>query len=104
MRNTRVPALDPAIVQGVEDSATMFLSKIKNVIESSQVDRSPWMFGTKYPTALDAHVVPFIARLLDVGRERMLGDTVRLYAENIFQEEAWRKTMQGRKTVFSKYL
>lgn len=87
-----------------ESKASSFLSQIETLLAGSEGNRSPWIFGTRDPTALDAHVVPFIARLLDVGRQGMLQDRVRAYSERAFDAEAWKELMQGRKTVHGTYL
>lgn len=70
------------------------------------VSASTWIFGTSEPTALDAHMVPFLARLVDVGRGGMFQDKERIksYAERAFQSKTWMEVMQGRKTVYGTYL
>ncbi len=89
------------------------LAKIEELLASSEASKDNfksdgplWIFGTDEPTALDAHVVPFLARLLDVGRQAMFEgkDRVLTYAEGAFQTEAWKQVMQGRKTVYGTYL
>jgi glutathione S-transferase len=82
VRATRAPALAKEAVTSQESKASSFLAQIETLLAASEGgddddDRSPWIFGTAEPTALDAHVVPFIARLLDVGRDGMLQDRVR---------------------------
>jgi hypothetical protein len=111
VRATRAPALAKEAVAVQESKASSFLARIETLLAASEGDddhdddgRSPWIFGTAEPTALDAHVVPFIARLLDVGRDGMLQDRVRAYAERAFKAEAWKEVMQGRRTVYGTYL
>jgi glutathione S-transferase len=114
VRETRAPALAKEAVAVQESKASSFLAQIETLLAASEGyddhddddddDRSPWIFGTAEPTALDAHVVPFIARLLDVGRDGMLQDRVRAYAERAFEGEPWKDVMQGRRTVYSTYL
>ena len=104
VQSTRAPALDPPFVTAVEDQAAAFLAKLESILENANRTQSPWIFGTDKPTALDAHLLPFLARLVDVGRERMLGDGLRAYAENVFNMEIWKLFMQGRRTVYSTYL
>ena len=78
-----------------------FLSKLESLLSLSI---SPWIFGTGEPTALDTHTVPLIARLMDVGRESMLGPRVKNYALGAFKTKEWKAVMQDRKTVFGSYL
>jgi len=52
------------------------LAKLEQILTQSEQQSetpSPWWFGTREATALDGHVVPSLARLLDVGRGDMLG-------------------------------
>ncbi|OAP60325.1 hypothetical protein AYL99_05327 [Fonsecaea erecta] len=115
VRATRAPALTPDAVAAQESKAAAFLSQIESLLaesetghrESSSSSCAPlWIFGTHDPTALDAHVVPFAARLVDVGRVGMLPDRVRTYAARACEDGqgAWRDVMQGRKTVHGTYL
>ncbi|OQV04058.1 Glutathione S-transferase, domain-containing protein [Cladophialophora immunda] len=106
VRATRAPALTKEAVAEQESKASSFLSQIDTLLAGAAAEGSgsPWIFGTADPTALDAHVVPFVARLMDVGRQGMLQDRVRAYAERAFDAEAWREAMQGRRTVHATYL
>ena len=113
IRATRAPALSKEAVAVQETKALSFLSKIESLLAVSQDDEdvgrgkgSFWIFGSADATALDAHVVPFIARLLDVGREAIFADKakVRAYAQRAFETDAWKDVMQGRKTVYGTYL
>ncbi|OAL27736.1 hypothetical protein AYO22_03402 [Fonsecaea multimorphosa] len=104
VRATRAPALTKEAVAVQEAKASSFLSQIETLLAGSEGTGSPWIFGSEDPTALDAHVVPFAARLIDVGRQGMLPDRVRAYADRAFDAEPWKEVMQGRKTVYGTYL
>lgn len=104
VRATRAPVLAKEVVAVEESKACSFLSQIETLLAGSEESGSPWIFGTEDPTALDAHVVPFVARLIDVGRHWMLQDRVRAFAEHAFDADAWKEVMQGRKTVHATYL
>ena len=88
--------------------ASDFLSKIARTLEEyddGDPERSsPWIFGTRDATALDSHVAPFIGRLIDVGRESMLGGRVQAYAVRVFGLPIWENFMAGRRTVFIDYI
>ena len=101
---TRAPALDAAYIQKQESKASDFMSRVTTLLESSAGTGSPWISGTKLPTALDAHTVMFVARLLDVGRENMVGSALRKYTDNIFKMEVWTELMKGKTTVSPSYL
>ena len=84
-----------------EEKTLAVLSKVETLLDAST---SPWIFGTEEPTALDTHLVPLIARLMDVGRESMLPVKVKKYASQAFKTEQWKAVMEDRKTVFGSYL
>lgn len=101
VRATRFPALEAETVAAEEEKTSTLLSRVEILLD---VSTSPWIFGTEEPTALDTHLVPLIARLLDVGRESMLPVKVKGYALRAFETEEWKAVMQDRKTVFGSYL
>ena len=54
-----------------------------------------WLFGEK-PTALDAHLVAFIARMIDVGRESVIPEKLCQYGRWATQGPEWTKIRNGR--------
>ena len=58
-----------------------------------------WLFDFPHPTALDVHLIVFIARMLDVGRENIISGKMRNYATRAMQTDEWKSVMQGRKTT-----
>ncbi|KIX09698.1 uncharacterized protein Z518_00779 [Rhinocladiella mackenziei CBS 650.93] len=102
--STRAPALDASFIKKEEDKTVAFLSQVTAVMDASCNENAPWIFGTEVPTALDAHMIPFLARLVDVDRENMLGSTSRRYLEMAMETRIWTDTMQGRRTVHGTYL
>jgi len=62
-------------------------------------DRGPWLFGLDAATALDAHLVVFIARLRDVGREELIPHGISLYGDRAMETPEWRNFMDGRRTM-----
>ena len=60
-----------------------------------------WIYG-ETPTALDTHLVVFIARMTDVGREGLIPEKVRSYGAWAMQTPEWVKMMDGRKTMVPK--
>jgi hypothetical protein len=64
---------------------------------TSNVANGPWLFGLDQPTALDAHLVVFIARMRDIGRgDELIPGGLGRYADLAMQRAEWDKTMQGR--------
>ncbi len=59
-----------------------------------------WIFGPT-PTALDAHLVVFIARLTDVGRDHLIPAKLKDYCAWAMQKPEWVAMMNGRKTMVS---
>lgn len=55
-----------------------------------------WIYGGK-PTALDAHLVPFLARVIDVGREKLIPEKLHEYGRWAMKREEWMNMMNGRK-------
>ncbi|KIW26367.1 uncharacterized protein PV07_09467 [Cladophialophora immunda] len=58
-------------------------------------DPRQWIYNNK-PTALDAHLVPFIARLTDVGWANLIPQKLREYASWAWQGHEWSTLMAGR--------
>lgn len=72
------------------------LHELGEVLQDSQTD---WILNTTHPTALDAHVIVFIARLKDAGRGELVPARFMNYADKHMDTATWRETMQGRSTI-----
>lgn len=64
-----------------------------------QVSHSGWLLDTPHPTALDAHITVFVARLKDAGRGELVPVRATEYADRLMETPAWKDMMQGRQTV-----
>lgn len=62
---------------------------------------SNWLFGLPQPSALDAHLVVFIARMMDVGKKDVIPEALAKYAEVAMEKSEWKDVMQGRRTLAS---
>lgn len=62
----------------------------------------PWLLGLKEPTALDAHLVTFVARMRDVGRNDIIPEELGKYVDVAMEGDEWNGVMQGRKTMVPK--
>jgi hypothetical protein len=76
------------------------MQKIEPLLsETRDFAKNPWLFNLQQPTALDAHLVVFIQRMCDVGREALIPESLRSYAEKATQTPEWTKVMEGRKST-----
>ncbi|KAK9419691.1 hypothetical protein SUNI508_07177 [Seiridium unicorne] len=65
-------------------------------------DAGPWIFGDEVgPTVLDAHIVPFITRVGEAGRARLIPDDLRQYARHIVTLPQWLEVTHGRRTLWN---
>lgn len=69
-------------------------------IYQKQGSSSRWLFGNE-PTVLDAHVVAFFARLLDVNRDDLIPESLREYTARIVSGTEWEEVVHGRSTMWS---
>lgn len=72
------------------------LHELGEVLQDSQTD---WILNTTHPTALDAHVIVFIARLKDAGRGELVPACFMNYADKQMDTSLWKQMMQGRSTI-----
>ena len=72
------------------------LHELGEVLQDSQTD---WILNTTHPTALDAHVIVFIARLKDAGRGELVRARIVNYADKQMDTASWKDMMQGRSTI-----
>lgn len=91
-----IPAIRRESVEYAILQTTEFLGKIDHLLQDS---RSSWVLGTAQPTALDAHLICFVARLKDVARESLVPEGVLKYAERAMDGVEWKEIMDGRQTV-----
>lgn len=84
----------PAATAENEKRARALLVALEDKLPSPE----SWLYGTK-ATALDAHLVVFIARLTDVGREHLIPSKLRDYANWAMEKPEWVNMMGGRRTM-----
>jgi hypothetical protein len=88
-----------ALLSGVPEKnlelARVFLVTCSELLSSE----GPWLWGLAHPTALDAHLVVFIARLLDVGHGHIVPASLMEYIERVKKGSEWAEVMQGRQTI-----
>ncbi|KAL4883542.1 hypothetical protein BJY04DRAFT_206436 [Aspergillus karnatakaensis] len=79
---------------------TAFLTEIVQ-LRDKYSKGGTWIFGNAIgPTVLDAHVVPFIARLRDISLEELVPEQLARYADRILASSEWKEVMGQRATVW----
>ncbi|KAH8658333.1 hypothetical protein BX600DRAFT_468996 [Xylariales sp. PMI_506] len=97
LNTQKLAGLEPEAVEAAETSAQALTAKLDAILRGHP--KSGWLFGLEHPSALDAHVVVFIKRMLDVNRGGLIPEGVKAYAEAAMAGEAWNHVMQGRNTM-----
>ncbi|KIW14509.1 hypothetical protein PV08_07293 [Exophiala spinifera] len=93
----------PEIVAREKLKTQKFLEKIARTRHFHNIERkSKWIFGVEIgPTALDAHTVVFIARLIDAGHASLIGSDMLEYGTQHLESNAWRGIVDGNTTLHS---
>ena len=89
--------LVPSVTAENEEKTKKLLEDIKNHLPDPQ----SWIFGPK-PTALDEHLVVFLARMTDVGREYLIPSELQEYGAWAWQQPEWLTMMDGRRSMVPK--
>lgn len=99
-RGHLVTALHHENIERAENQARALFESITEVYLSCR-DESPWLFGGNIgPTILDAHIVPFIARVGEGGRAKLIPNDLRQYARRIVALPQWLEVTHGRRTMW----
>ena len=94
--NREIPSLKRESAEHAIVLAKDFLSEIDSMLQASLTD---WILSTPHPTALDAHVTVFAARLRDAGRGELVPLRITAYADKQMSTVAWKEMTRGRGTV-----
>lgn len=71
-------------------------------LSNDNAEGSIWILGDDAgPTVLDAHLVPFIVRLLECGRGTLVPEKLQTYAKRITSFPSWLEVTHGRPTLWS---
>jgi len=84
----------PSVTAENQKNAKALLSDLEHKLPSPE----SWIYGEN-PTAIDAHLVVFIARMIDVGREQLIPEKLRDYTHWAMQKPEWVDMMGGRTTM-----
>ena len=95
-QTNKLAGLEDSNVEQAISRAQAFLAEIADSLGKS---KTGWILDTPEPTALDGHVVVFVCRVQDVRRASLIPPEVETYAATAIGQEAWKATMNGRRTV-----
>jgi len=91
VRRDKVAGLVPAETARNVKKASELMARLEALV--TEPDR--WLFGEK-PTALDAHLVVFIARMTDAGRQSVVPEKLRRYGKWAMDGQEWTQVRDGR--------
>jgi hypothetical protein len=95
MEEVRVHAIEPDSVEQNRQKTIALMNKLEPHLSTS---RSGYLFGVERACALDAHLVVFIARMLDIGRMDIVPETFQTYARKAMKGQEW-MAVQGAGTT-----
>ena len=88
-------------IEKEDAKVTKLCSELAQIKDKYENAASPWLFGTEYGTALDAHLLILLARLEDVGGEKVVHPRILAHGHAIMDGALWKSFMQGRATMAS---
>ncbi|KAG4442870.1 hypothetical protein IFR05_001666 [Cadophora sp. M221] len=97
VQNEKVSGVTETEIEAQIGNARAFLEKVAGLYEPKN---GPWLWGRTSPTALDAHLAVFVARLYDVGREVLAPENLVPFRTRVIETEEWEAVYQGRSTMF----
>lgn len=88
--------LEPDQSQRNEEYARSLMREFNDLLNTSQTG---WLLGLDSPSALDAHLVCFIARMTDRKRGDLIPERLQSYGLRAMNGEEWKSVMQGQSTL-----
>ncbi|KIY00911.1 uncharacterized protein Z520_03577 [Fonsecaea multimorphosa CBS 102226] len=109
----KIGGLKPGAPEAMDERARNLMSDFERILpkqaslqagdggqtSNGTTSSGPWLFGLTSPSALDAHLVVFVARMRDVGRANIIPETISDYADRAMALPEWQAVMEGRKTM-----
>lgn len=100
MKQREIVAMNISAGHSMTGNSVAFLNEIV-ALRNKYSRGGTWIFGDKIgPTVLDAHVVPFVARLLDISLDELVPPELRVYAKTIRELPQGQEAMGKRPTVW----
>lgn len=97
VESEKVDGLTALRIEEAENRTKVILRKMEHLLH--QHSSESWLFASSSPTALDAHLIIFIARLFDIGRKDLIPERLLEYGEMACKTQEWDQVMQDRRTV-----
>jgi len=95
----KASGLPPSVQDQNVQLTTAFLKECEEVLSED----ASWLYGLPQPTAVDAHLVPFLARLRDAGRFQLVSPRLKAYLATAEKTPEWQNVMEGRRTLPEQY-
>lgn len=94
IKSEKIDGLIPETVSQEVQRGQDYLQKVEGIRNAHQAkgSRSPWIFGTANPTALDTSIAVFLVRMMDVKRHNLLPQGMREMAELVSHFDEFKKT------------
>lgn len=92
--------LKASAVEEAKSQATQFFAHVHEHL----ADSSGWIFGGSSATALDAHCIVFVARLIEAENGDLVPPRLQEYARWAMSGSEWQSVMEGRPTLWTVYL
>lgn len=95
--------MKPDQIEQAERQARDYFSELLSIYKAHG-GSSLWLFGPDAgPTLVDAHTVPFIARMMDekVNRRNLVPSELQEYVSRVMELPEWDAVMHGRPTVYN---
>ena len=108
LESEKIGGLKPGVPEAMSERARKHLSEYESILPNQQSvyndgekdgTSGPWLFGLANPSALDAHLIVFVARMRDIGRSNIVPNAVSDYVDRAMRQPKWQTMMEGRKTM-----
>ena len=102
LERDKVGGLKPGVPESMSERSQKLMDRLESLVTwppSRTESSTSWLFDLPHPTALDAHLIVFIARMLDVNRGEIIPERLKKYAAQVMETNEWESVMQGRGTV-----
>jgi hypothetical protein len=97
LEKEKIGGVVPSEVEKNKGNSRKLLLELDKLLVPSA---GPWLYGASVATALDAHVVTFIARLRDLGKEDLVPQGLIDYSDKAMEMPEWRGVVNRRSTMF----
>jgi len=87
--------VEPDVVVHNNELVKSLMAKFSALLQPGK----PWLFGSGAPSALDAHLAVFLARMRDIGRSDLISSHLAAYLERVERTVGWQRVMKGRRTM-----